>query len=90
MEEQELNLLLNKSTKLVVRGVAGLSAVLEIQRTVNNPRFGHGWMIESRSFLEDHHITTIQDYMTAISPQEGASRGANTPLFAGSSESQNK
>jgi hypothetical protein len=66
MEEQELDLQLNRTTKLVLKGYPEKSVVLEIRRAVNNHRLGHGWMTESQPFLEREHQVEIRDYMSAL------------------------
>jgi hypothetical protein len=66
MNEHEFELLLNKSTKLIIRGYPGKSAVLEIRRTVHSFKHGYGWLTESQAFLEEQHIAAIRDHMASL------------------------
>jgi hypothetical protein len=69
MDEREIDVQLNKTTKLVLRGVPGRSSVLEIRRAVNTPRFGHGWLVESQVMLDDRHVAMLRDALDGLMMQ---------------------
>jgi hypothetical protein len=69
--EQEIDLLLNKNTKIVIRPYPGRSAVMEIRRAVNSHTLGHGWLTESQLFLEPTHIVAIHESLGLLLPSEG-------------------
>jgi hypothetical protein len=81
MNEQELDLQLNRNTKLVMKGSPGKSVVLEIRRAVNCRTLGHGWLTESQVFLDAPHVAEIRDYAIALAPYRKlvADAAAHTP-----------
>ncbi|NOT55860.1 MAG: hypothetical protein HOP18_14775 [Deltaproteobacteria bacterium] len=70
---EELELVLNRSTKLVLRDTPGRSVLMEVRRMVNSAELGYGWLVCEQAFLEEDHVVALSRYLAEHSLNRGSS-----------------